>query len=446
MSRSGVDTHLNTMLRFTLFCLLLSVFLPFHQLVAEPFRSFLNTKPLNKQQVALNQAPVNPADNIFLNTAEMQTFKLPGAPQLTPVDISINSRGEIFLPEIPAFASMLAGRTAGQGDNGEYVVFTINDTLQAFVEKTIKNIRASHAAIVVMEPKTGRILSIADKSVKLDNASLHAGYPAASLFKVVTSAAALEQSTLEPASVVRFRGGNYTLNKYNFNPNERYDKRSMTLAEALGKSCNPVFARVVLQHLSQSDLTVYAKKFGFNTDIAFDTPGLESPATIPASDYELSRTAAGFGAVYISPIHAASFISAVANGGYLPRPYLVDRVISKQGRLLYQATPQSLQQVVKPDTAKTLLTMMEATTTKGTSAYAFFNKKKPYLPGIRVSGKTGTLRGKNPEGLNRWFVGAAPLENPEVSVAVIVVNGYGTAARPSYIARRILQEHFIDSK
>ena len=407
---------------------------------AEPFKSFLHSTD-SRAQLVLNQTGTPGTPLFFNQNSDAPLLRLPT--NLNSVDVHVNSRGEVYLPSVPQLTpkSTLAGRLAGTGPRGEFVVFTVQTELQEFVEKTVKNIKASHAAVVVMEPRSGKILALADKSKSLKSAALHAGYPAASLFKVVTSAAALEQTQLAPKTKVRFRGGNHTLNKYNYAPSAQRDNRSMTLEEALGKSCNAVFARVALQHLSKKDLEQYAGLFGFNTDLAFDTPGMESSAVIPASDYELSRTAAGFGAVYISPVHAAAFMSAVANGGFLPRPHMVDRIISKQGSLLYRAKPEVLQRVVAAETSRTLMKMMESTTTEGTSRYAFFKKNKPYIP-VRVAGKTGTLTGKNPKGLNKWFVGAAPLNAPEVAIAVLIVNPWNSTARSSYVARRVLQEYF----
>lgn len=363
-------------------------------------------------------------------------------PKLDPVDFVLNTNGQLFLPYLPALKSEFGGRLVGLSNKNEFVFYSIDPSLQKYTSALVRNAKAPHVAAVIMEPATGRILALAQKSRSLKNPSLHAGFPAASLFKIVTSAAVLERSTIGPYSLINFRGGNYTLNKTNYRPDEKRDKRSMSHAEALGRSCNPVFARLALKHLSSSTLRSYARSFGFNTALNFDIPVPESTALVPESAYELSRTAAGFGKVTLSPIHAAALIASVANGGSLPRPYLVDRIVDESGQLLYRGQPQLVQRTVRPETARTLMTMLEKTTTVGTSKHEFIRGRKPVLPNVPVSAKTGTLRGSDPAGLNKWFVAAAPRHKPEIALAVIVVNPGNSNARPARIGRLLLEKFF----
>ena len=100
-----------------------------------------------------------------------------------------------------------------------------------------------------------------------------------------------------------------------------------------------------------------------------------------------------------------------------------------------------LRHIVKPQTAELLLEMMESTTTIGTSKREFMLAGRPTLPGIRVAGKTGTLSGKSPRGLNNWFIGAAPISNPKIAVAVITVDARGATNKASHLARLIIQKY-----
>lgn len=128
-------------------------------------------------------------------------------PELEPVELKINSRGEIFLPAIPRFTSKLGGKSVGIAGNNRYVFYSINPSLQEFADNLLDRASAPHAALVVMDPKTGRVFAMTEKSKTLKDASTHAGFPAASLFKVVTTSAALERSRLGPYSPIKFRGG-----------------------------------------------------------------------------------------------------------------------------------------------------------------------------------------------------------------------------------------------
>lgn len=331
--------------------------------------------------------------------------------------------------------------TRSRSAQGENVIYTIQPDLHELAKKLLREANAPHVAAVVMEPATGKILAMAEKSESLPHAVLHARYPAASLFKIVTSAAALETNTIEPLTTVYYRGGTYTLDRSNYTVDPKRDRNSMSLADALGKSCNPVFARVALQHLMPSRLANYANRFGFNTDLKFDIPLRASAANIPNDSYEFSRTAAGFGEVTISPIHAAALISAVANRGLLPQPHVVDKIVRQDGSVRFEARTQYLSKAILPETAEKLLRMLEYTTISGTTRKEFFPGKRAALPGVRVAAKTGTLRGQDPLGLTRWFVAAAPIENPRVAVAVVAINPVNGAGKPAHIGRMLIQKY-----
>jgi peptidoglycan glycosyltransferase len=360
---------------------------------------------------------------------------------LEQVNFEINAYGDLFLDQLPRLVTRYGSSLAGRGETGERIEFSADPKLQDFTAKLIATIRAPHVAAVVMEPETGKILAMAGKSVSLKNSLTHAHFPAASLFKIVTSASALENGQVSPYTVINFRGGDYTLNQSNYFPDSKRDVRRMALAEALGKSCNPVFARVGLRYSSSYLLRKYSKLFGFNSDLGFDVPLLDSMASIPDDSYELSRTAAGFGAVKISPIHAAALMSTIANGGYLVKPHLVERVLSTDGEVLYEAPHRELLgRAIRPETAKALMEMLHSTTTVGTSRRDFAGNHWLKQIGVNVAAKTGTLSGPNPKGLNRWFIAAAPIEKPEVAVAVLVVNPGNYLASPSRIGRQLIEQ------
>jgi cell division protein FtsI/penicillin-binding protein 2 len=217
----------------------------------------------------------------------------------------------------------------------------------------------------------------------------------------------------------------------------------MSVGEALGKSCNPVFGQLGTRYLNGFVLAKYARLFGFNRSLALEAPLTNSAASIPTNDlYELSRTSAGFGEVRISPIHAAAIMSGIANGGLLPRPQLVEKIVSPDGAVLHRPQAEMLQRIVRPSTASTLLQMMEYTTTVGTSRREFqAASSRPALGDLRVAAKTGTLRGTNPVGLNNWFIAAAPIDNPELAIAVITVDP-GASSKASHLGRRVFEQYF----
>lgn len=360
----------------------------------------------------------------------------PSDPRLERAYIQQLSANNVVLPRMPNFSTSYRGRVAGLSEGKEFIQYTIDPELQAYAKSVISKASATHIAMVAMEPTTGRILAIAGKSPTLQSAATHAGYPAASLIKVVTTAAALEHASMDPATEIAFRGGTYELSPLNFDPRPGFDKRVMSVSEALGRSCNPVFSRVALQFLNPSLLRYETAAFGFNSDLKMQVPLTQSVAVVPNNDYDFGRTAAGFGDVYLSPIHAATIISTLANKGMMPRPSIIDQIASQTGEVLYQFAPTALRQSVRPDTAQTLLHMMTATTTIGTSKREF-EGKVPW----EVPAKTGTLKGVNPKGLNNWFIGVAPMNNPKIAVSVVVVNPLGTTAKASHLGRLLLEKY-----
>lgn len=358
-------------------------------------------------------------------------------PPLEKVALTITSNGA-RVSEMPQFSTTFAGRYAALGPKNEFVFYTLDPKLQKSVKEIAQRAAAHHVAIVAIDPKTGQILAMAGKSKNLADAVIHSGYPAASLFKVITAAAAIDTRRVDADSVVAFRGGDYTLTPYNYLPKSKSDNRRMTVGEAMGKSCNPVFGRLALSLGNPAILSRYARSFGFNARItdSFSLP--VSYASIPGDGYELSRTGAGFGNVTLSPIHAAAIMSGLATNGVLKAPYFIDKIVSPAGKIVQRNSADVVGRMVSEGTADKLLDMMEFTTTKGTSRKEFMVQNRSVFPGIGIPGKTGTLRGKNPNGLTTWFIAAAPRNNPKIAIAVVAVEPQSRAAKASHLGRKVM--------
>lgn len=404
---------------------------------------FLQGKPPEALQRSL-PVRVSPLDEAL----EPERLEMPAVGGIVPtadmekVEVRVSKDGRPQLGALPKFDSNLGSQSVALTRNSNFVFFTINPELQKEAERLTKSVSASHVAIVAMNVKTGAVLAIASKSSQIPNLALHAGFPAASLFKVVTAAAAVEQANVDAETPVNFRGGTYTLSESNYLPDARRDRRVMTIGEALGRSCNPVFGQIGLKYLNGDILQRYARLFGFNTPLGFEAPLADSHAIIPTSNpFQYSRTAAGFGDVGISPVHAAALMSGIANGGLLPRPTLVDRIVRRDGSVVFRTTPEAVQRIIQPATAATLMSMMEYTTTMGTSRREFMVGNRPVLGDIQVVAKTGTLSGTNPKGLNSWFIGAAPAANPEIAIAVVAVDPR-LGVKSSHLARLMMQSYF----
>jgi membrane peptidoglycan carboxypeptidase len=388
--------------------------------------------------------PVQPLtqENSAALRGRMRTFSEPSSPPpLSTVSVAYDGR-VAFSEQVPSMRSRFSGRIAAKTDRDELVFYSFDPQLQDYVESLVRRSPDNHLAIVAMEPMTGRVLAMAGQSVSLSNPIFHNGYPAASLFKVVTATAAIEHASVTPNHLVRFRGGDYVLERFNFRADPRRDNRTMTIGEAMGRSANPVFGRLALEALSPRILSATARDFGFNDDLQADIPVPISHAYIPSDDYELARTGAGFGEVTISPIHAASMVSGVANGGNLLRPIFIDKVLSPTGALHYRSRPTIVSRMASEHATESLFEMMENTTSIGTGRRAFSEQGRPVFPDIRIAAKTGTLNGKNPAGLTRWFIAVAPRERPRIAIAVVAVHPGRPRGNPSVYGRQILGRYF----
>jgi cell division protein FtsI/penicillin-binding protein 2 len=146
----------------------------------------------------------------------------------------------------------------------------------------------------------------------------------------------------------------------------------------------------------------------------------------------------------MSPLHAALIAATIANDGEMPRATLVDRVLDAQGAVLARATPEAFRRVISAATAQQVNSMMQNTVARGTARRTFHDPAGvPFVPGITIAGKTGTLSGENPYRGYTWWVGFAPAEHPTIAVASLVVNTPTWRIKASFVAREALRYHFV---
>ena len=317
-------------------------------------------------------------------------------------------------------------------------ILTLDPRLQTRLEHSLETYRVPFGATVLIDPRTGRILALAEHSTAEPNRrglSLTALAPAASIFKLVTAAALLEQG-VTPEEEVCFHGGKHRLQPRLLEDDPRRDHRCVTLASAFGHSTNVVFAKLADRGLDAERLKATAQRFLFNVPIPFARPVEVSKAEIPDDPFAFANTAAGFGPVRLSPLHGALLASIVANDGVLVPPAIVDSVEGAPAPA--QAAPR---RIVTEPVAAELAAMMRGTVADGTARRAFRQARGP-LRGMSVAGKTGSLADAAPYRDYTWFVGYAPADRPEIAVATVVVNERLWHARAPTVAREALEAYF----
>jgi peptidoglycan glycosyltransferase len=270
-----------------------------------------------------------------------------------------------------------------------------------------------------------------------------------STFKMVTAAAALDTGAFKPTSTFYDPGycEEYGQKVYNSgNPDQGGHEvfGRLNLVTGFQHSVNSVFCNIGKQ-LGAKTIIDYAKKFGF-----YKTPPLETPAnerlvsgmytqnthklTDDASKADPGRLAFGQWTMLATPLQMAMVGAAIGNGGVVPRPYLVQKIVGPDGSTIRNAHPRTLGRAIKPETAAELTRMMEAVVQGGTGTAA-------QIPGIPVAGKTGTAETNIPKVYNAWFVCFAPADHPRYAVAVVLekqLNGFGGSVSAP-IAKQVLQ-------
>lgn len=287
---------------------------------------------------------------------------------------------------------------------------TIDVGLQRALTDLLKTYQTPWAAVVAIEPATGRVLAMAEHAEadpSLRGLCTRAVYPAASIFKVVTANALLD-AEVEPAERCCFHGGKRQITE-SLLQDSASDGRCVSFSEALGLSANVVFAKLTARYLDPERLQRSARALHFNTPWVFPVPTDPSLAAIPSETLDLASTGAGFGDVYLSPLHGAAMMGALANGGRWQWPVLFEREVGQ--RPPERAVPEAR--------AATLIDMLENTVKAGTARRVFSERGHRF----DAVGKTGSLADKGHVFRDySWFVGFAPREHPTIAVAAVVVN------------------------
>jgi len=331
---------------------------------------------------------------------------------------------------------------------GREAVLSLDPTLQAHLEAELARFEVPFGAVVAVEPASGRVRAWASHSTANPGAGDLArdpSPPAASVFKIVTAAALVDTADVGPDSRVCWRGGVRGLETWHLSDDAARGGECNTLAEAMGGSINVIFARLADRHLDTPTLRRYASAFGFGHALPFDAPTRGSAVAIPdraVARLEFARTAAGFWHTHLSPFHGALLAATIANDGRMPRATMVDQVRGADGAvLLDRRPPEVVRPVIPRRTARLVAQMMEHTCRRhGTAGGAFFDPRgRPFLPGVRVAGKTGSLSTERPYRGYSWWVGFAPADAPRLAVAALVVNRPRWRIKASYLARETLR-------
>ncbi|MCF8068164.1 MAG: penicillin-binding protein 2 [Desulfobacterales bacterium] len=370
--------------------------------------------------------------------------------------------------------------------------YNLHLTIDYEVQKKAESLLADKAgAVLAIIPSTGELLAMAsspsfDQNIfvsgmshkewqdlstnplrPMENKAIQGTYPPASVYKIITAMAGLEEGVIDENTVFECNGSIWYGDRA-FRCWRRGGHGAITLNTALAESCDVYFYQVG-QKLGVDRLAWYAKACGFANPTEIDLDH-ESSGLIPTAAWKYARTgvpwqsgetlsiAIGQGYNLVTPLQQLSMISAIANGGRLMKPEIIQYAAVPENDLIFRPEPRELG--VLPVSEKNLEIIKKGLWTvvnkrKGTAWQARLKNTD-----IEMCGKTGTaqlvgrarVKEQDEEKLaghlksHAWFVAYAPAENPEIAVTVIVEHGKHGSSTAAPIAREIIQTYLLPDK
>lgn len=325
---------------------------------------------------------------------------------------------------------------------------TINQSLQAYLDRLFDEALGARSAIVCIDPISGRIVAMSgfDREQPFSKVWTQCLVPSASIFKIVTAAGVLEFYSMTPSSVFYFNGGRHTLYRYQLKDNKTRYTSEVTLKEAFSHSINPVFGKLGMKYLKREGLLEMAMRFLWQRSIPFELPVKVSPLEIKDDPFSLAEVASGFNRnTKITALHEALISAGIANGGVIMAPSFIDMVVEKAGEIVYQNKFYPLVRALNPKTASLLRQMMQETITKGTGRRAFKGwEKDRVLRRLVMGGKTGTIDSEDHRFRYDLFTGFACSRKSGrcLAVGVFVAHQGVIGRRSASYARLAIKKYF----
>ena len=345
--------------------------------------------------------------------------------------------------------------------DGYHLVLTIDITIQEIVETalkaTVKEFSALSGTVVVMNPKTGEILALANQpdydinhpgkyheSLRKNTAVTDVFEPG-STFKPFILAVALEENLIDLEDRFFCEKGSYVIGSRVLHDAHPFD--ILTAQEIIEHSSNIGIAKIALK-IGPEKLSAYLNIFGFGMKTGIELPGEVSGMLRPLnkwSKHSIYSLPMGH-EISVTAIQLVTAFSALANGGFLYKPHIIKEVLDRKNNQIQQSSPELIQKVLSTATTKMVTkALCGVVSPKGTAS-------KAQVPGYTVAGKTGTAQKTEPDGSYSHkkyissFIGFLPSNDPEVVILVIINEPHrkhygGTVAAPAFrtIAYQIMR-------
>jgi cell division protein FtsI (penicillin-binding protein 3) len=341
-------------------------------------------------------------------------------------------------------------------DSISNIILTIDSRIQFITEQQLKDAveanRAKGGSAIVMDPRTGEILAMANypffnpnafSKVSADerrNRAITDCFDPGSVFKPFVAAAALDDGVVTEKDVFYCENGSYRVGDRVIHEAHMKRHQAMTLADIIKKSSNIGIAKVV-ERLTKERFYEHLTQLGFGEETGIDIPGevpglLRKPNTWRPVDFANMSFGQG---ISVTALQLATAMSAVANHGVMMKPHVVRAIVDSQGKVLEEFTPQVVRKVVSPVTAERVAALMTSVVEDegGTGSRA-------RITGVSIAGKTGTAqkfdfaeKAYSSQKVTASFMGFFPADEPQMVVLVIIdepeINRWGgVAAAPTF--------------
>ncbi|OGV66004.1 MAG: hypothetical protein A2498_07285 [Lentisphaerae bacterium RIFOXYC12_FULL_60_16] len=317
---------------------------------------------------------------------------------------------------------------------GAHVVLTVDQQIQYQAERALDAAmiehRAKGACVIVQRIRTGEILAMASRPAfdlntfnqasesERTNRAIGMNYEPGSTFKGVAFSAAFNEQTVRPEMVVDCEDGAWSYGGKVLRDYHAYDR--LTVADGLKKSSNILTAKTALT-LGNQRFYRYLKAFHIGEPLGFDLPGEEGGILAPVSKWsKISSTRIAMGqGVAVTPLQMLAVYCAIANDGFLMRPYIISHVVSPDGTVLKRTQPEVLGRPIRSETAALMCRLLARVTEPGGTG------TRACVEGYEVAGKTGSAQKPVAGGYSSTahvasFAGFVPAGAPEIGIIVVI--------------------------
>lgn len=353
-------------------------------------------------------------------------------------------------------------------------------TLTLNIDKDLQRIgyeelaaKQKNGAVVALDPRTGAVLALVSypaydpntyvggisradlKALNADarkpqiNRAVYSAVAPGSIFKLITATAGLETGTVDVHSS-DYCSGSISLGRWRKRCHKHGGHGHVDFMGAIAKSCD-VFFYHLGRNLGPETMASFARKFGLGSKSGIDLPFVDKAGTVPDPEWSRKRhrewvggdtvdMAIGQSALGCTPLQMCNAVAAIANGGTVYQPQIVKSIVVHVPGASDSATHDMKPIVarktgVSQRTLSTIVNAMEAVMEPGGTGHA------SAIPGLRIAGKTGTAQRYNKKD-NAWYVGFAPVENPQIAICVFVEEGGHGGATAAPIARKLFAHYF----